>query len=51
MSTDRVIFHLDKICRACLSEDSEMTSMFNVVESEEISISAMIQSCAFLQVT
>ncbi|GLV36067.1 Parkin Interacting Substrate [Carabus blaptoides fortunei] len=26
-----------------------MTSMFNIVESEEISISAMFQSCAFLQ--
>lgn len=39
---------LDKICRSCLTQDNELTSIFHTMNSEHIKVSDMMASCTFL---
>lgn len=51
METERIVIDLDKICRACMTEEGEMTSVFNRTDVDGISIVDMLVSCSSVQVS
>lgn len=51
MDTERILVQLDKICRTCMTDEGEMTSVFNKADPEDVRIVDMIESCSFLHVS
>lgn len=51
MSTEGIFIDLDKICRTCMTEEGEMTSVFNKAEdSQELRIVDMLENFSSIHV-
>lgn len=42
--------NLDNICRSCLSEEDQLTSIFNTMNTNDIRVVEMFRTCSFLLV-
>lgn len=50
MDSERIVIDLDKICRACMTEGGEMTSVFNRTDTNDLRIVDMLESFSSINV-
>lgn len=46
-----MLVDLGKMCRACMTDEGEMTSIFNKIDSEDVRIVDMLEECSFIHVS
>lgn len=51
MDSDKILIDLSKICRACMTDEGEMTSVFNKTDLDDLRVVDLLQSCQFLHVS